>query len=423
MNLPHGKVRDPLGWSTLLALAFFALLLVRLAIPSTIYFDEIHYVTAARALLTESQVLNPEHPPLGKLILAAGMALFGDNVWGWRLFPAAAGAVTLFAAMRAMWFASCRRFATLAFGVLFASGFMLFVQSRIAMLDAFMLAFTAIALWQAAAACREPETGRWRLAITGVSLGLALAAKWNVAPILPLFGLAFLVWRLMAGRRRLLTSRRGLPVPGISLLEAAVWLGVLPLLTYAATFIPAYLAQTDAIAENILAHQGSMLALQESVKTPHTYQSNWHQWIINLRPIWYLYEPIDGAQRGILLLGNPLTMLLGLPALLWCAYAATRRKDRAALGVVLLYAVSFGFWIVAAKPIQFFYHYHLPFAFLLAALALALDDVWRAGWRKMAFVPVLASLGMFAWFWPILSAAPLERADSFADWMWLESWR
>lgn len=427
MDPPNGKPHDPLGWTIAFSFGFLALLLYRLAIPGSFYFDEIHYIPAARALLLESRLLNPEHPMLGKLILAGGIGLFGDNPWGWRLPPALAGALTLFAGMRAIWFASCRRFATLGYGILLASGFMLFVQSRVAMLDGFMLAFLAVALWQAAAAIREPETGRRRLAITGVAMGLSLGAKWNVAPLLPLFGLAFLVWRWMAGRRRLLTSRRGLPVPGVSLLEAAVWLGLVPLLVYAATYLPGYALETGAITDNLLAHHQRMLALQESVTTPHNYQSTWTEWVTNRRPIWYLYEVTDGAQRGIVMLGNPLTMLLGLPALLWCAWAAIfpdaeGRRDRAALAVAVLYGVGFAFWIVAPKPIQFFYHYMIPHCFLLAALALALDALWRRGWRVAAVLPIAGSVALFAWFYPILSAGPLTGLASFQRWMWLDSW-
>ena len=59
--------------------------------------------------------------------------------------------------------------ATLAFGVLLATGFPLFVQARIAMLDVFFVAFLALALWQCAAAVREPENGRWRLALTNTA--------------------------------------------------------------------------------------------------------------------------------------------------------------------------------------------------------------------------------------------------------------
>ncbi|RYF68831.1 MAG: DUF11 domain-containing protein, partial [Cytophagaceae bacterium] len=85
-----------------------------------------------------------------------------------------------------------------------------------------------------------------------------------------------------------------------------------------------------------------MLRMQESVIKPHPYQSTWTDWIIDRRAIWYLYEPADGAQRGVLLIGNPLTMLLGLPAMLWCAWAAWAHKRVDALAVALIYAASLG---------------------------------------------------------------------------------
>ena len=416
--------RDPIGWCAFIALLFLALCLVRLGIPSQPYFDEVHYLPAARALLEGSEYLNREHPLLGKEIVALGIALFGDTPWGWRIFSALAGAGALCAFMRALWFASGSRFATIAYGVLLASGFALFVHARIAMLDIFMTAFFALALWQLAAAVREPETGRRRLAVAGVALGLSMASKWNAAPLAVLPGLAFLAARWSAGRRRLFTSRRGIPVPGVSLLEAALWLGAVPLLVYAATFLPAYGFDRDALEPGgfVELHR-QIVALQESVVEPHPYQSQWFEWLLNWRAIWYLYETVDGAQRGVLLIGNPLTMLLGLPALAWCAWAGIARRRRDALAVAALYAAGIGFWIVVNKPIQFYYHYFLPSCFLLAGLALALDEVWKRGRRRSVLGVLAASLLLFAWFYPILSAAPLEGAHSFARWMWLDSWR
>ena len=155
----------------------------------------------------------------------------------------------------------------------------------------------------------------------------------------------------------------------------------------------------------------------------HPYQSNWPQWVLNTRSIWYLYEVADGAQRGILLIGNPLTMLLGIPALLWAASEGFKRRNNAALSAVLIYAVTLGFWIVADKPVQFLYHYFLPSMALLAALALALDALWRSGRKSLAVAPLVLSCGLFAYFYPIMSAAPLSGKNAFTTWMWLNSWR
>ena len=413
---------DPIRWCAGLTLAFWLLVLWNLAIPTTPYFDEIHYLPAARDLLELSTFSNREHPLFGKEMIALGIAIFGDNSWGWRFFPSLAGALALFAMMRSVWFGTLDRYATLAAGILVATGFHLLVHSRIAMLDIFMIAGLSVAFWQLAAAMREPETGRARLIVAGIALGLAMASKWNALVIAPLPGLAFLVMRWFAGRRRLLLSRRGMPIPGISLIEAFVRLGLLPLAVYAATFLPGYFYSVDPMSDGIVAHHRLMLDLQTQVLRAHPYQSNWPEWVINWRAIWYLYEPVDGAQRGVILIGNPLTMLVGLPAILWCACKGISSRMPMQGAVALLYAASLGFWIVAAKPVQFYYHYFLPSTFLLVGLALTLSDLRNAGWKKTANGTLLASVVIFAFFYEVLAAEPLAGRNSFLTWTWLHSW-
>jgi len=83
-------------------------------------------------------------------------------------------------------------------------------------------------------------------------------------------------------------------------------------------------------------------------------------------------------------------------------------------------------WIIAPKPIQFYYHYMLPACFLMACLAIALDTLWHSGEktrRWAALATVAGSCAIFAWFYPIISAAPLDGPRAFEYWMWLDSWR
>ncbi|MCA1662164.1 MAG: phospholipid carrier-dependent glycosyltransferase [Novosphingobium sp.] len=424
---PLPASRDPLWWCWAIAAAFLALVLHRLAIPSKEHFDEIHYLPAARNLLDLSEARNIEHPMLAKELMALAIRIVGDTPFGWRIGSALAGTAALFATMRAVWWASLSRPATLIAGLLLASNFMLFVISRIAMLDAYMLAFAMVALWLGARAVRNPDSGRRDLALAGIALGLALASKWSVAPIHALPGLAFAAarWQALRGRRAgILTDADAGPVPGVSLLEAAVWLGAVPLAVYLLTFLPLGWFATGAVAfPDVLALQARMIELQESVVKPHPYQSQWWQWVANLRPIWFLYEPVDGAQRGVLMIGNPFTMLIGLPALLVCAIWGWLRRDFAMLGVVALYAVSLGAWIAANKPIQFYYHYLLPGTFLCVAMALLLGAWWERGRRWPAALVLAAALGVFGWFHPILSAARLPGPQAFTTYTWLDSWR
>jgi dolichyl-phosphate-mannose-protein mannosyltransferase len=431
MHATPTQQRDPLIWCGLISMAFLALVWHRLGIPSKIYFDEVHYVPAARKLLA-MEAVNSEHPMVGKEIIAAAIWLLGDRPLVWRIPSALFGAFGLFAFGRMMWWASGRRFATLAgMGLLFTS-FAWFIQSRIAMLDMFMAAFGMAALWQLAVAMQLPAArARWRLATAGVLFGLALGAKWSILGVAALPGLIFLGLRFRDHGRRLLVEHATRPIPGIALWEAALWLGALPLAIYWASYLPAFLYPKNPTEwYSPIAWHHYMLQLQDSVVKLHPYRSIWPDWVVNWRAVWYLYEPVDGAQRGILLIGNPFSMLAGLPALIWCLWAGLwgvqGRKRNDALAFAALYLAALGLWLVSNKPIQFYYHYLLPGSFLMACLALALDAVWEKGgkWRCAALLPLALAAAMFVWFYPIISAGALHHGrESFEKWMWLRSWR
>ena len=78
------------------------------------------------------------------------------------------------------------------------------------------------------------------------------------------------------------------------------------------------------------------------------------------------------------------------------------------------------------KPVQFYYHYLLPGAFLMGCLALALDALFAKGGscRIMAIAALVSALAVFAWFYPVISASALGQGKvSYLRWMWVDSWR
>ncbi len=423
---------DPIRWHLAIAAIFAVLCATRLPIPSALFFDEVHYLPAVRSLIELGTAQNMEHPPLGKQLIALGVLAFGDNSIGWRVPSMVAGILTVFAGMRALWFVSRSRGASILAGILLLSGFPLLVQARIAMLDIFMGAFMMLALWMCAVAVRRPEQARRPLIIAGIALGASMACKWNAIPLAVLPGLAFLIARAWQARGQFLTTNRGWPIGGMTLWEAGIWLGLLPLATYALTYWPfLYYPQVPGNPTGLVSLHAYMLDLQQQTLKPHPYQSRWWEWLTNLRGIWYLYEQADGAQRGVLLIGNPLSSLAALPALGWCAWKGWSEKRRDCAAVFILFAVSLGFWIIAPKPVQFYYHFMLPHCFAMGALALACGEMWRSGegmfWqskrRLLTLAIVLGTLALFVWFYPILTAARLEGEMSFLDYAWIKGWQ
>lgn len=414
-----------------LALAFGvfaeALFLFRVAVPHKLVFDEIHYVPAARMLLTLAGPRNTEHPLLGKELIALGMWLFGDNSLGWRVMSTLAASAVVMGVVAIAWLIWVRARTAAIAGAVTLLNFTVFVQARIAMLDGFMAAFAiggiAAMLWS----MRAGSTGAtWRRWLLGAALlGLATACKWAALPYIGFAGAAFLWvrWRDHRAVGPALDGRVQRHWPGLPALPALLSLGIVAALAYLITFAPAFFyADQPLTLRTLIPFQREMFRLQTQVLPPHTYQSAWWTWPLDLRPIWYLYERVDGAQRGVLMLGNPAVLWSGLVAVPLCLWAGRRDRDARLTAVALLWIASLAVWAVIPKSLGFFYYYY-PSSILLA---LPIAGAWARfgrgrlkGWDE-AYLILLAML--FAWFYPILSAMPLAGAQSFQRWMWFKSW-
>ncbi|RVQ68844.1 phospholipid carrier-dependent glycosyltransferase [Croceicoccus ponticola] len=415
---------DPLAWMALIVLAFAALALFGIDAVAIPIFDEVHYLPAARLWIDGTGLLNPEHPVLGKQLIAVSMIVFGDNPFGWRAGSALFACLTLLAMMRMTWLATRSRFAALTAGVLAATNFLLLVQARIAMLDTAMLALLMLGCWSLVAAVATRRHVRLRTMLAGVLFGMSFAVKWNAAPVIAFAGLCIFAGNL---RARYGNGRR--PLGSMSIFETFGWLALLPLAVYFASFQTiALLADPPARFTGPIEWQRYMLELQESVIKTHGYMSNWWDWVIDRRPIWYFYEEYEGVWRGMLFLGNPLQMWSGLAALIACGWLGLAKGRMDCLAVTGAWIASLAMWIVAPKPVQFYYHYLICAQFIAIALALALDAaVWRRPFRRIgrgwAIAFLIANGLLFAYFYPILTTMPLPSKISFADYAWLESWR
>ena len=149
-----------------------------LGLPAEIVFDEVHFVAQARHYIRAEPFLDP-HPPLAKLVIAAGILLFGDHPWSWRIGNALLG--ILLVALTYM--LGRRMFASRLAGALAASFVicdgMFLVDSRVAVID---IVYLTLAAWSYLLLFRFAESSDHRdrrrtLAAMGVTLGLCLGSK------------------------------------------------------------------------------------------------------------------------------------------------------------------------------------------------------------------------------------------------------
>jgi dolichyl-phosphate-mannose-protein mannosyltransferase len=437
MNAPqqHPAIKTarpiPAGPALLVLLvAAQAVFLLGLEHPQQMFFDETHYVPAARDLITATRYGNIEHPLAAKMLIGLSMLLFGDTPWGWRVLGTLAGTATVAAIFGIAWSLFHDSRVALIAGALALLNQTLFIQARIAMLDVYMGAFLTGALWLLIDGYAREQGGRWHLAGAGALFGLAIGSKWLAIPFLGAAGLAFLLLRARsaarakAGPRGFLFSGDMPAWRGVSTLAGAALLGAAALLVYLATFAPALFVRENALSlAELIPHQLVIYAEQTKPLAPHTYQSQWWQWPLMERPIWYLYERVDGVLRGVLLIGNPAVMWGGLVAVAACLWGAARARDPRLLLVAGLWLFSYGIWALIPKKIGFFYYYYVPGLMLPLALAAAFQHFCqgRLRWLPPPFLVLTALL--FWYFHAIIAATPLAYDDAFKLWTWFESWK
>lgn len=109
--------------------------------PDTTIGDETYYINNSRFIINDQTDFIPEHPALGKLIIIAGIRIFGDNPLGWRFFSVLFGTIAII-----LFYFICRKLkmshlATIIATFLFALDDMFFVHASLGWLDIYMLTF------------------------------------------------------------------------------------------------------------------------------------------------------------------------------------------------------------------------------------------------------------------------------------------
>jgi dolichyl-phosphate-mannose--protein O-mannosyl transferase len=418
-------------WNAVIAVViFFAAhfaLLVGVTTPDKFYFDEVHYVPAARQMLEpvpSAPRLNPMHPPLAKQLIALSIRSFGDNPLGWRYPGVLFGSL----AIVAMYFCGLALFAAqgpaVASALLAFFNQMVFVQSRIAMLDIFALAFGLFAIASFMHGFRKPRPQLW-FGLTGLACGLAMACKWSGSFVLATCIVIVAVIRLMQGWRTRFADgnaddwfRPGL-WPDFRATHFAVCFVLVPAVVYLATFVP---LDGWSISDLIEAQRRIFGDNTTTAIAGHTYMSAWPSWPFLLRPVWYLFDKIgDDRIAAVVLLGNPLVLWPALPALAVCLrdWVVTRRAD--VFLILSFYAGPYLAWALLPRTLGFLYYYLPSATFAGLALVYLLRRGNSPRWLLWAFVAV--AFAGFAAMLPISAAfvgtsmATFNRLMIFQNWI------
>ena len=416
-------------WIGLLCIliATASLRIYRLDTPKGYYFDEIYFgYTARQCLAGNRDIYNPHakppagvsnewsHPPLGKLISAAIMAIAGQDEFGMRLSSALMGclAVLLVFLLTVALFESPQA-GLLAAGLLSLEG-LAFVQSRMATVDSHVVVFLLASLLFYVIWRKQPGRSMLWLAAAGLAAGMMLATKWTGVFLLFLLGADLLICGLFRLR----------PYSRKTVLAVVCCLVVLPVMVYLASY-----AQCFAMGygwRQFWSLQRHMWRYHAHLQGHHAYQSVPWQWVLNVRPVWlYVRDGPGNTIANIYNLGNSVVLYFGVVAMATLAVRQFRRRSWAALFLLAGYLILWTPWAFSPR-LMFFYHY-LPAVPLLCVASGWLLARWqtnRRRWVRLAGWSVVAlSAAWFIFFFPQMTAISVPQWWADAAYYWIPSWR
>lgn len=324
-----------------------ALLSFRLGVPKGNVFDELLYVSGAKALYHKTPGLwhgvpyrNLEHPPLGKYLIGLGLEFVGDNAVGWRLASVLFGSLALMVIF--MWLSNIadRTTAWIAVLLVATNGFW-FVMARLAMLSIFELCFCVTGFY---------FLSKDKPVLSGLFLGLACACRWNAA-----FAIALIVaWLILRKNPQF---------------KKAALIGSTSLISYTVAFLPAVRFDLRWFVHL----QGFMLHFHRYATGNSQLAQRWYRWPFRSEPEFCIN----------FLLGNRVTILLGAIAIVFLLASSRHR---------LLALAPLVFWLqwgVTGRPVEFYYYFLDSMVFLSIAAALLLGDARiRVKWLPAACVSV-----------------------------------
>ncbi|MEL6939096.1 MAG: phospholipid carrier-dependent glycosyltransferase [Cyanobacteria bacterium J06598_1] len=411
----------------------------------SLVFDEVYFAKFAKAYLEKDPAFDA-HPPLGKYFIAAGIWLYRHSPWvnvgaqavtdklglvtiSYRWMNAFVGSLIPLVVVKLSqvlvgptpkrWLFGCLAGAFIAIDGLFVT------ESRHALLNIYVVFFGLAGhwMWLSARESSGAVRARFYRALSGVALGAAIATKWNGLGYI----LALVIWEAIQqtqNRQRRLSF----------LFQAAIYLGVLPLITYSLIWWP----HLQLIGDSFWATHHTIFTFHQELSEVQVACSRWFTWPLLIKPISYGYEEIGSWTYTINNLGNPVLWLLSDAALILLTIDTLRKtisrkvlctdrlhiSDQVTRYLLIGYLANWLPWMIVRRcTYNYLYMPAAVFSFMVLAWLLS-------GWmetrspiltRRLSWI-MLSAIALAFLFWlPLSLGLPLTPDQLQLRW-WLPSW-
>lgn len=415
--------------------------------PNETVFDEVHFGKFVSGYYNGEYYFDI-HPPLGKLMIAGFAKLFdfqpefsftdigdqfpNEKYLALRFLPVLAGILlplVIFLLIKTLGMSNLAAFSG---GLLIVFDNALLAQSRLILLDPFLLLFGFTSLLFYFKYTKNRILNTKYLILTAIFSGLAISIKWT--------GLSFIALPLFIetydqSKEYLINLKHIRIIKYIWNLAKFASFFIISLTIYLSVFAlhftllpkpgpgdafmkPGF--RENNIIKNILYLNVEMYKSNQRLSASHPYSSRWYTWPLMLKPIFYWVK--DTAR--IYFLGNPIIWWASAAAIAisikYLVSSIYRRKPDKILVILLS-----GYFLnllpfIGVKRVMFLYHYLTALIFAIIILCYLADKNKNS--RKILTGLIAATIAAFLFFSPLTYGLTLSDKAHRAR-IWFANWR
>lgn len=389
---------------------------------NSMYFDEIYFARTAFEHIHGIEPYENTHPPLGKLIMAVGIKLFGMTPFGWRFCCAMFGILLIIL----MYLMGKLLFGQIKYGIftslLTGFDFMTFAQSRIGTVDIMAVTFiVAMYYFMFRFFVSDNDKSLRYLALSGISFGFGASVKWLC--IYSGLGLAVIFFYKLYKEWK---SHRPVFIKYIS--WGTICFVLIPVVIYLMTFIPFMMLPGEGHDfASVLKLQEHMYQYHKSAKGSHPFASSWWQWPIILKPMWfYMGQDLPPSKaESIVSMGNPLIWWIGSLSVIYLLYLIFIKRMTTLIIIFILVAFASNYlpWMLVPRE-TYIYHFFASVPFLILSVLYVIQHIKiekiSPPYITLAYISCV--VGLFVLFYPILSGMTIDKSYIAQYLKWFNSW-
>ena len=410
------------------------------------YFDEIYFARTAYQYIHLQSDYEWTHPPLGKLVQAAGILIFGFNPFGWRIM----GVIFATLMIALVYLVGKKLLGTWIGG--FTAGFLMtfdflhFTMGRMGTADTYVVFFSLASQLFFLIYLKGVVDKGWKTSVIPLFLAVMFAALGISTKWLVLFGFVGALAILLVLRLGEVKKVKGKIIDKIyALLEhpysILICFLLLAIVVYFIVYIPDMLAGRSFFG--VLNLQDQMFVYQSTLTATHQFSSPWFSWPLMFNPftsgygghvpLWLQYTGNlpNGQASSIVALGNPAVWWLGFAAILGLTvyyvpkFIITRKIDlKKDLPVLFILTYFFFQWLpyIVISRVVFIYHFYSNEPLLCLGVALVISRYWSSKYVKVAAVAYFAAtVALFVLFYPVISGVPTSPS-TIHSLTWFKGW-